>query len=73
MHPRILAVVPAMREDVHKMLRSLLGQTVAPERVIVAVGSRNLEKFLARNLPLEISRSTWECALPRRSIARSSR
>jgi len=53
MHPRILAVVPAMREDVRKILRSLLGQTVAPERVIVAVGSRNLEKFLARNLPLE--------------------
>jgi len=35
------------------MLRLLLGQTVAPERVIVAVGSRSLERFLAKILPLE--------------------
>jgi len=42
-----------MREDVRKLIRLLLGQTVAPERVIVVVGSRSLEKFLVRNLPLE--------------------
>jgi len=42
-----------MREDIRKLLRLLLGQTVAPERVIVAVGSRSLERFLAKILPLE--------------------
>jgi len=43
---RILAVIPTLRDDPSKTIESLIAQTIPIQRILVAVGSKNLYNFL---------------------------